>query len=309
MGFTVALIIVISLLTGILVYFYLKKLQKDEIEAKIRKKADAEQRLADKQAEYANFVGVEKYRTIHNGEVEEYKKGVDAMRQLGILVEQSVVQEKEKDWAIHGGIADGLAGPIAGVAIAIDTMNKNKEIRERNAANREWGRQQKEHYFDMAKKAQQQAPQYISAYEIGRMLAAVYHENCNDLFISNASYRISAETGAVYVKADWKVLNGVRRCVDGAYVAKIYDGSCKLAGYAFLNLPKNGTLDGKGSFEGLCPSPVVKAKYYTIQIEPYNLYEVILAEDKNSVKSDRTFLEQCEHVTRLRQKLDNELAM
>ncbi len=46
---------------------------------------------------------------------------------------QSVGIEKEKDWAIHGGIANGLAGAGAGMAMAMKTMEENAEIRQRNA--------------------------------------------------------------------------------------------------------------------------------------------------------------------------------
>lgn len=47
------------------------------------------------------------------------------------------VLEKEKNWATHGGIASGLAGPGAGIATALNTMQENEKIRERNALQRE----------------------------------------------------------------------------------------------------------------------------------------------------------------------------
>lgn len=39
---------------------------------------------------------------------------------------------KERDWAVMGGIANGIAGPGAGVATALDTMRKNEMIRQQN---------------------------------------------------------------------------------------------------------------------------------------------------------------------------------
>lgn len=47
------------------------------------------------------------------------------------------VLEKEKNWATHGGIASGLAGPGAGIATALNTMQENEKIKERNALQRE----------------------------------------------------------------------------------------------------------------------------------------------------------------------------
>lgn len=47
----------------------------------------------------------------------------------------SASQQKEHDWAIHGGIASGIAGPAAGLAAAADIQAKNAQIRAQNEAN------------------------------------------------------------------------------------------------------------------------------------------------------------------------------
>ena len=46
---------------------------------------------------------------------EDQKKAADAMRKLGLLTATSVYQEKEKDWALHAGVATAiyLGGPGA----------------------------------------------------------------------------------------------------------------------------------------------------------------------------------------------------
>ena len=41
---------------------------------------------------------------------------------------------KEKDWASRGGAASAIAGPAAGLAVAIETQAQNAKIREHNAA-------------------------------------------------------------------------------------------------------------------------------------------------------------------------------
>lgn len=43
------------------------------------------------------------------------------------------VLKKEKDWAVHGGIADGIAGPAAGIVTAAKVMQENERIRAQNA--------------------------------------------------------------------------------------------------------------------------------------------------------------------------------
>ena len=54
---------------------------------------------------------------------------------IGTIISQSAMQEKTNDWAIAGGIASGIAGPAAGLAVAANTMHKNAEIEERNRQN------------------------------------------------------------------------------------------------------------------------------------------------------------------------------
>lgn len=67
--------------------------------------------------------------------IEELKQGEEAMKQLGIIYAQQ--QKKEGDWAIAGGLADGLAGPVAGYMAASQVMEKNREIQQHNAIMRE----------------------------------------------------------------------------------------------------------------------------------------------------------------------------
>lgn len=43
-------------------------------------------------------------------------------------------KQHESSWAIHGGIADAIAGPAAGLAVAIDVQKNNQKIQEENAA-------------------------------------------------------------------------------------------------------------------------------------------------------------------------------
>lgn len=46
-------------------------------------------------------------------------------------------QKKESDWAILGGAANGIAGPVASAAVIWDTMKKNGEIAQYNEGMRQ----------------------------------------------------------------------------------------------------------------------------------------------------------------------------
>ena len=57
-------------------------------------------------------------------------KMAEALRDMAAL---AGTHEKEGDWAIMGGLAQGIGGIGAGIAAAADTQIKNAEIRQRNA--------------------------------------------------------------------------------------------------------------------------------------------------------------------------------
>lgn len=56
--------------------------------------------------------------------------GEQALRQLGMIYAGQ--QQKESSWAIVGGIAEGIAGPAAGIMAAANTMENNRKILEYN---------------------------------------------------------------------------------------------------------------------------------------------------------------------------------
>lgn len=72
-----------------------------------------------------------------NKKIYDYEEGQKAIRELGFILSTSVKQEKTKDWALLGGIVDGIAGPGAGMAAAVSAIIDNVEIERRNAQARQ----------------------------------------------------------------------------------------------------------------------------------------------------------------------------
>lgn len=62
--------------------------------------------------------------------IQKLKDGEEAMKQLAMIYTSA--QKKESDWAILGGAANGIAGPVASAAVIWDTMQKNGEIAKYN---------------------------------------------------------------------------------------------------------------------------------------------------------------------------------
>lgn len=66
--------------------------------------------------------------------IAKLKEGEEALKTLGMIYLDQ--QKKEGDWAIAGGLAQGLAGSAAGYMAASQVMANNREIQRHNAAMR-----------------------------------------------------------------------------------------------------------------------------------------------------------------------------
>lgn len=60
----------------------------------------------------------------------EKTKAVDSM--AAVTNATASLQQKEKDWAVHGGIASGIGGPVIGGITAMNTIAENQQIRANN---------------------------------------------------------------------------------------------------------------------------------------------------------------------------------
>ena len=67
--------------------------------------------------------------------IKAIEEGQEALRQLGQIYLGA--QKKEASWGLSGGIAEGIAGPAAGVIAASRTMENNREIQRYNQSMRE----------------------------------------------------------------------------------------------------------------------------------------------------------------------------
>lgn len=56
------------------------------------------------------------------------------LRDLNLYSRQYLTGEMERDWATLAGVANGIAGPAAGLATALEVQRENEAIRARNAA-------------------------------------------------------------------------------------------------------------------------------------------------------------------------------
>lgn len=188
---------------------------------------------------------------------------------------------KEKDWATHGGIASGIAGPAAGIAVAADIQQKNAEIRKQNAevmhltaqvainATRETDHlaceagRKAEHWEGLAKEAENKLVEVLPADRLFAMLSPE----------GSAS---TSKTGAILVKVriaaskNLKIYETVPAVVDGILAARIMVGTEEV-GTAYLALPWNGAA-GSTTLKGVCRNPIKTADHYSVVVSPYRLW-------------------------------------
>lgn len=252
------------------------------------KKLDENKKQEEQQKKLAHLEGLDKFLKMHNDWVKEYQEALKAMRDLGDIMQLSVYQEKEKDWAILGGIADGIAGPGAGAATAVNAMLDNVKIREQNAANRRWGAQQNMNLQLQANELAKKAPRTLTMEQVQQQYEVVMAWKPETLFkqirIQEKKAEIDPQTKSVVVSVIHRGVKGAFR-IDGALRAMIYTEKGEFAGCAYLPLPRRG-IKRTGSvgslLNGICAEPLIASKAYTVEVEPLDLWELIDKEIEGS---------------------------
>lgn len=187
-------------------------------------------------------------------------------------------QQKEKDWAIRGGAATAIAGPIAGIAVAANTQMQNAQIREENEKNRQANLLRYNNQMRAAENmrmSQYYTMDEIKSVPIKLISEASAVELMKKISFSNTSVSVS-ETGAAVVCASasvepgFMIYDNVPAVVDGTILAQIYDGS-QLCGTAKLVLPIYG-LGQDVSLKGICLDGCKYGKEYTIEFTAENLW-------------------------------------
>ena len=234
--------------------------------------AAAKQSAAD-QEECAFLRGFKKFDAMQAIEAKNLEKLSDIEGRLGDLLLSGAGQERERDWAVQGGLAAGIAGPAAGIAAAADTIAKNQQIRERNEARYRQGN-------DLRVKsmtAKLNNSKRITEHEFLERYTVDVSWSPETLFsyltITTNHPEYDIKTKAVKIEAQWKKQRSAP-CIDGALRAKLYGDHEKCIGCAYLLFPKTGT--GENTFGSLTGVSVLPKRYahYSVKIEPIDLWEL-----------------------------------
>ncbi len=106
-----------------------KELFKKENQSKVIEARENDQKLFNSNYQQALISGKEKYTHKIKTEIANAKVMAGINKVSSISAKRCMNNQHEKDWAIAGGIADGIAGPAAGIATAIKVQNDNAAAR------------------------------------------------------------------------------------------------------------------------------------------------------------------------------------
>ena len=148
------------------------------------------------------------------------------------LANPSKITRSKQDWAISGGIASALAGPVAGIAVASQMIENNKKIEQQNRENIRLAAKcsvTSEIKISELKKERKKVLDDIKDIEeeIKRiniqLVQGLNKETAIDLFeISNVELTKSNLTLFISLKQAQKIFDDVDAVIDGAFWAHIY---------------------------------------------------------------------------------------
>lgn len=260
-----------------------------EREVKIEKEKKAEQKLLKASKKYIKFFGRDKKIKMLQDEATPYRKKLTECRKKQAALRGSAdslyeaSKGREQDWALHGGIASGIAGGAAGLATAIDIQNKNAQIRAnneellRNATILEFelGMQLSKNESDIEEEIKYYED-IISKTEL-KLVEELDQNYLLELLKPKATIKKSI-TGAVLITVETdstpklKIYDSVNAVVDGTIKVNLLSDGVKID-EAYATLPINGSTF-QNTIETICASTEGSTANYTVSFEPHKLWAI-----------------------------------
>lgn len=226
---------------------------------------------------YAQYYGRDKKIAILTDRMNELLRTADSL-QNGVNQLVKSAQERELDWAILGGFADGIAGPAAGIATALNVQAKNVEIRARNEATIKAAVPLYMFANDSAsdnRRNAQTIKKQIESIKVKLISDTSDEDIMNNLKIYNETVDVF-DTGAFKVEATVKtikkfiIFGDVPAIADGTIIAHVFEDG-KEIGVANMTIPLNG-VSGIVNIMGMGLAGASKNKSHTVTFSPGQLW-------------------------------------
>lgn len=234
--------------------------------------------------EFADYTGQGKKNAMLS---KEYNEATRRLRATNDAISMTIAPplEQEHDWAVMGGLANGLAGPGAGIATAVNAQIENAQIRARNSQLLHEtadirgqmivaGAKQK----DALQARCSELNALINAAKtklIGKdspeaCLKALHFENTEVAVSKTGTCTVDAKVGLK--RSEYYIFGDVKATIDGTIQGEIYDGNEKI-GTANLVLPLDGIPDANMvPIKGMCLFCGQPGKKYTVKFNADNLW-------------------------------------
>ena len=191
--------------------------------------------------------------------------------------------QKESSWAIHGGLASGLAGGAIGVATAMYIQDKNRTIQSSNkkledallnkavdvvleiSKKRQAAKDKEEFWENEASEMKKHLVQDVSEHEL---LSRIGPKVIKQRQSETGAIEISVQTNSTQ---NLYIFENIKAVVDGCFKAVIWDDQIRV-GEAFFALPYEGAKEKYELSSICCSSKLEIGKNYNITFEPEKLW-------------------------------------
>lgn len=257
----------------------IKKEQKEQ-DASLKAQKE-EERLEQKSlVEYEGLTGREKRIAMLTAEREALLQKAETLKS-GAKAVMNASQQKEKDWAVHGGIANGIAGPAAGAATALNIQAQNAQIRAQNKANLQAFAPVIMNSYKGAVSYESQARSITASIDNAKtkLLGKDDIQTCMRRLVFTETEVNVSDTGTctvttkVALTEPFTIFEDVKAVIDGTVIAKIYDKE-DLVGTAALVLPSRGIgyYHNPYPLKGMCLYCGGKDRNYRVEFASVNLW-------------------------------------
>lgn len=255
-----------------------KPLSQKYIQAEENKVRNAERQEYNKLTQYSSLHGKDKKLAMLRDQRDTLLSQAKSSETYADFMIRTT-QQAEADWALLGGIANGLGGVGAGISTAIDVQARNAEIRAQNAANMRAvmpaymyvtgsASQNRANAKQIEEEIQRTEMKLVEDISAKKVMELIEITDTTVAISKTGSFKITASISA---KDGLTIYDDVPAYIDGTICASLYDGNTKVAS-ALMVLPLNGISTRKVGIVGMGLSGAKENKTYTIKFTAHKLW-------------------------------------
>ncbi len=235
---------------------------------------------------YINLHGAEKRITMALEEIPPLKALIAQLNTQADSISKTynrTTRSDEVSWATLGGIASGIAGPAAGLAVAMDVQARNAEKRAKNAealnstksllASMHWEnfkkRQDVEERIELWQNIASEAKnKLVEDIDGEKLIKELNPQVAKIQILSTGNVELLVNVN----KKTIKIFDTVEAVIDGSFKANLLVNG-EVVGTAFLTLPYCGS-ENTVALKTIFVNITKKAAIYDVEFETYNLFAI-----------------------------------